>query len=264
MTPEQRREAARFLAQARRSGPPTPSPPPALTPQTIAEGYALQDGVHDELEVAGFGARVGHKIGCTTPVMQAFLGIDHPCAGAVFATTVFERSAELPLADYHRIGVECEVAARLAADLPAQGGGHTRDSVADAVDALMAGIELVDDRYVDYPGLSAPTLIADDFFNAGVVLGPEVAAWRDLDLEALEGVMTIDGAEVGRGRGADILEHPLNALAWLANHQVARGMPLRAGDFVMLGSVVKTVFLDAPATVDIRFDGLGTASVRFV
>ncbi|NQW10431.1 MAG: fumarylacetoacetate hydrolase family protein [Alphaproteobacteria bacterium] len=264
MTLEQRREAAQFLARARLSGPPTPSPPDDLTPASIVEGYALQDAVHAALERAGFGARVGHKIGCTTAVMQAYLSIDHPCAGEVFATTVFEGSAELPLARYHRIGVECEIAARLAADLPARDGGHTRDSVAGAVGALMAGIELVDDRYVDYPSLSAPTLIADDFFNAGVVLGPEVTAWRDLDLEAIAGAMIIDGAEVGRGRGADILGHPLNALAWLADHRAARGVPLRAGEFVMLGSVVKTVFIDAPASVRVRFDGLGEAAVRFV
>ncbi len=104
----------------------------------------------------------------------------------------------------------------------------------------MAGIELVDDRYVDYAALPAPVLIADDFFNAGVVLGTAVPDWRGLDLATIEGVMTVDGTEIGRGRGADILGHPLSALAWLADHRAALGLPLRAGEFVMLGSVVKT------------------------
>lgn len=264
MTSNRIKDAARFLSQARLSGPPTPSLPGDLTPTTIAEGYALQDAVHAELEQAGFGARIGHKIGCTTAVMQAYLSIDHPCAGEVFETTVFKGSTELPLARFHRIGVECEIAARLTADLPARDGGHTRDSVAEAVGALMAGIELVDDRYVDYSMLSAPTLIADDFFNAGVVLGPEVTAWHALDLETIEGMMVIDDIEVGRGQGADILGHPLNALTWLADHRAALGTPLRAGDFAMLGSVVKTVHFNAPATVRIRFDGLGEVAVQFM
>ena len=77
------------------------------------------------------------------------------------------------------------------------------------------------------------------------------------------GVMEIDGKEVGRGVGADILGHPLNALAWLAEHRAALGLPLRAGEFVMLGSVVKTVHFEAPASVRISFEGLGEASVRF-
>jgi len=263
MTPDRVADAARHLARARLSGPPTPAPAAALVPDGVAEGYALQRAVNAVLEAAGFGPRTGHKIGCTTPVMQAYLGIPHPCAGEVFASTVHEGAAELPLSRFHRVGVECEIAARLGQDLPARSGGHDRDSVAAAVDCLMAGIELVDDRYADYAALPAPVLIADDFFNAGVVLGSAVPDWRGLDLATIEGVMTVDGAEAGRGRGADILGHPLSALAWLADHRAALGLPLRAGEFVMLGSVVKTVWIEAPARVEIRFEGLGEASVTF-
>ena len=264
MTPQQIGEAARFLAQARLSGPATPALPDNMpAPTAVAEGYAVQGAVHAVLEAAGFGPRVGHKIGCTTAVMQAYLGIPHPCAGEVFATTVHERTADLPLSGFHRVGVECEIAARLGRDLPARSRGHDRESVAEAVDSLMAGIELVDDRYADYASLPAPVLIADDFFNAGVVLGTAVPDWRGLDLATIEGVMTIDGVEAGRGRGADILGHPLSALAWLADHRAALGAPLAAGEFVMLGSVVKTVWIEAPALVAIRFEGLGEASVRF-
>ena len=161
MTPQQIGEAAIFLAQARLSGPPTPSLPDNLTaPGTIAEGYAVQSALHAVLESAGFGPRVGHKIGCTTPVMQAYLGIDHPCAGEVFETTVFDRAVELPLSRYQRVGVECEIAARLGRDLPVRSGGHTRESVSEAVDSLMAGIERVDDRYPDYSALPPPVLIS--------------------------------------------------------------------------------------------------------
>lgn len=263
MTPDAVGEAARILARPRLGGPPTSGLDPAVAPATIADGYAVQRALHAVLEAAGHGPRTGHKIGCTTKVMQAYLGIDHPCAGEVFASTAQAGGAEVPLARFHRVGVECEIAARLGADLPARARGHDRDSVAVAVDSLMAGIELVDDRYADYRTLPAPVLIADDFFNAGVVLGTAAPDWRGLDLAGIEGVMTIGGAEAGRGRGADILGHPLNALAWLADHRAALGTPLRAGEFVMLGSVVKTVWLDAPTTVAVRFEGLGEAAVAF-
>ena len=127
----------------------------------------------------------------------------------------------------------------------------------------MAGIELVDDRYDNYPSFPTPTLVADDFFNAGVVLGKENKAWKTLDLQNLKGVMIIDGEEVGRGKGSDILGHPMEALAWLANQSISQEKPLQAGTFIMLGSVVKTVHLEKPAEVTIRFDELGEASVRF-
>lgn len=263
MTPERVGEAAQFLARARLGGPPTTALPPGLGPDTVAEGYVVQAALHRVLEAAGLGRATGHKIGCTTPVMQAYLGIEHPCAGEVFAPTVFASGADLLLARFHHVGVECEIVARLAADLPGRNGGHDRSSVAEAVGSLAAAIELVDDRYENYPSMPAPVLIADDFFNAGVVLREPVDDWRAVDLATVEGVMTIDGTEVGRGRGADILGHPLDALAWLADHRAAIGLPLKAGEFVMLGSVVKTVWIDGPAVVSARFEGLGEATVAF-
>lgn len=263
MTPDQGTALADLLVTARTGGPATPLPPAELEPDDVAEGYRVQALVHDRLTSAGFGARVGHKIGCTTPVMQAYLKIDHPCAGEVFASTVWDHAVERPLAGYHRIGVECEIAARLGADLPDIGTPYDRDSAGAAVEALMPAIELVDDRYSHFPSFSAPVLIADDFFNAGVVLGPPCTEWRSLDLEEIVGEMFIDKVRAGSGHGRDILGHPLSALAWLANHRVAIGQPLKAGAFVMLGSVVKTVHFTAPAEVVIRFEHLGEARVAF-
>ncbi len=256
--------SAQFLARARLGGAPTPVPPPHLTPSTEREGYEVQVALHHILANSGAGRLAGHKIGCTTAVMQTFLNIDHPCAGQVFTTAEFHERIELPLKRFHHIGVECEIAARLGSDMPGAIGPYTKQSAADAVSALMGAIELVDDRYENYSALTAPVLIADDFFNAGVVLGPEQSDWRDLDLAKILGTLFIDGEAHSTGLGADILGHPMEALAWLANHRASLGQPLRAGSFVMLGSVVKTVFLDRPAEVSVELEGLGRAEVRFV
>ena len=263
MTPQRQTDLADHLVRARTGGAATPLPPAELEPESVEEGYAVQALVHDRLEKAGFGPCTGHKIGCTTPVMQAYLKIDHPCAGEVFAGTVHEHMASLPLSRFHRVGVECEIAARLGADLPDIGRPYDRESVGHAVEALMPGIEIVDDRYADFPSFSAPVLIADDFFNAGVVLGPAFSDWRKLDLDTIEGEMFVDKLRAGSGQGRDILGHPMTALAWLANHRIALGKPLRAGEFVMLGSVVKTIHFTEPAEVVIRFEHLGEARVHF-
>ena len=140
----------------------------------------------------------------------------------------------------------------------------TRGGVAAAVGACMAAIEVVDDRYEDYRSLDTPTLIADDFFNAGCVLGEPVERWRELDLAALRGRMSINGSEVGQGRGGDILGHPLRALAWLANALAARGRALEPEEFVLLGSVVQTQWVAAGDHVEIEIEALGGASCQFV
>ena len=256
--------AAAYLARAGLGGAATAAPPAHLTPGTEAEGYAVQAALHGILGNAGFGHLAGHKNGCTTPVMQAFLDIDHPCGGEIFASMVFRESVELPLSRFHRVGVECEIAAQLGTDMAGQRGPYTRESAADAVSALMGAIELVDDRYENYAALPAPVLIGDDFINAGVVLGAEQTDWRGLELPAIRGTLWIDGTERASGLGADILGDPMEALAWLANHRASIGKPLRAGSFVMLGSVVQTVFLAAPARVVVELAGLGRAGVRFV
>jgi len=110
----------------------------------------------------------------------------------------------------------------------------------------------VDDRYDDYRSMDTPTLIADDFFTAGCALGRPVLEWRDLDFAAMRGRMAINGGEVGEGRGGDILGHPLEALAWLANSLAARGGSLRDGEFVLLGSVVQTVWVEQGDRVEIQ------------
>jgi 2-keto-4-pentenoate hydratase len=237
--------------------------PEECRPADLVAAYAVQDAVHARLEAAGGGAVGGHKIGCTTPVMQEFLGIATPCAGGVFAPNVHRERGTFRHADFLHVGVECEIAVRLAHDLPASGAPYRRARVGEAVGACMAAIEVVDDRYEDYRSLDTPTLVADDFFNAACVLGPPVAAWRELDLGAARGRMTINGTEVGTGRGGDILGHPFEALAWLANTLAARGRHLQAEKFVLLGSVVETRWVGAGDLVEVEIEGLGRASARF-
>ncbi|MGH6900723.1 MAG: 2-keto-4-pentenoate hydratase [Geminicoccaceae bacterium] len=263
MTPSAIERAAELLAQARRARQSFERLPEDCRPPDLAAAYAVQDAQHARLTAAGCGAIAGHKIGCTTPVMQRFLAIDHPCAGGVFAPTVHHERGTFRHGDFRHVGVECEIAVRLAHDLPAAGAPYDRAHVATAIGACMTAIEVVDDRYEDYRSLDTPTLVADDFFNAACVLGAPVETWRELDLAAIRGRMTINGAEVGAGNGGDILGHPLEALAWLANTRAAHGRQLQAGEFVLLGSVVETRWLEAGDLIEVAIDGLGGASARF-
>jgi 2-keto-4-pentenoate hydratase len=256
-------KAARLLTAARLEGRKIGALPADCRPPDEAAAYAAQAAAHDLLTAAGQGARIGWKIGCTTPVMQRFLDIHNPCAGGMFERSRHRGHADLRHADFIKGAVECEIAVALAADLPASGAPYDRTSVAPSVGACMAAIELVDDRYADYRSLGTPTLIADDFFHVGCVLAPPVEDWRRLDLPTLSGTTTINGSEVGRGVGGDVMGHPFAALAWLANLLAARGSGLRRGEIVLTGSVVETRWVERGDRVTIRIDGLGEASATF-
>lgn len=240
------------------------SPLPAgLAPQDEAEAYAVQDRLRLHLAGRGLGGLAGFKIGCTTQVMQTYLGIDHPCAGGMSSGRIYASGARFPVAAFVRPGVECEIAVELARDLAPGGAPFDRAGLTDAIAAVFAAVEIVDDRYDNWREMELATLVADDFFHAALVLGPRIADWRSIDLAAVRGILRVDGVEIGRGVGADILGHPLDALAWLANHRAARGLGLRAGDLISLGSVTQTCWLSPGQSADIEIAGLGAVSLRY-
>jgi len=182
--------------------------------------------------------------------------------GAILADTVHGSPASVSAAAYVRIAVESEIAVRIGSDVGPRDGRLDRTSIARHVAACMPAIELVDDRNWDYARADARDLVADNSFNSGCVLGAPVMDWQRLDLAALTGRMRINAEVVGEGRGADVLGHPFEALAWLANHLLARGRRLRAGDVVLMGSVVATKWPRPGDVVVTEIDGLGTASLE--
>jgi len=231
-------------------------------PQEESEGYRIQAAVHDLL-AADFGAMAGYKIGCTSAVMQQYLDIPHPCSGGVFAAGVHSSGVSLRASDFVRVGVECEIAVRLARGLKPAQAPFTADAVAEAIEAYLPAIEIVDDRYADWQSIGAPTLVADDFFAAGCVLGKPVARSAAPELLEVVGRAVINGVEAGRGTGADVLGHPHRALAWLADHLANSGEGLRAGQIVLTGSLVKTVWLKPGDRVAMDLSGLGAVEVAF-
>ncbi|MBB3931325.1 2-keto-4-pentenoate hydratase [Kaistia hirudinis] len=252
--------AAATLAAARLARAAVAVLPEGLRAADLDAAYRIQSRVHERLSADRFGPRIGWKIGCTTPVMQAYLGIPEPCAAGLFAGTRHRSGVRLRAGDFRRIGIECEIGVRFKAAVPTEAAGD-RDAIAAAIGAVFTAIEIVDDRYEDWRSTDTPTLIADDFFAAGCVLGAEVPFDDIGDLAALAGVTRINGAEAGRGVGADVLGHPLNALAFLAGNLGARGRRIEEGEIVLTGSLVETRWLAAGDRAEIEITGLGAVSL---
>jgi 2-keto-4-pentenoate hydratase len=232
--------------------------PPELMPADLDEAYAIRKAFEEIGRARGRGEVVGYKIGLTTPIMQKLCGVDEPCYGAIFASEVHHGRATLATGDYCRLGIETEIAVRLGEDLPQ---GRDRERVAAAVESCMAAIELLEDLRHDYKRLSAAAMVAGNVWNAGVVLGTPVIDWRRLDLAALTARLTINGREIGQGKGADVMGNPLNALAWLADKLAASGTPLKRGMVVMTGSMVPIQFPDPGDRALVEVEGLGSAEL---
>jgi 2-keto-4-pentenoate hydratase len=246
------RAAARFVAAAHRARAPFHNLPPEIAPRTIGDAYAAQEALRD-FWTPLYGRVVGLKIATTTKVMQQLMGIDHPCGGMIYERRVHHSPATLSLAEYTNLMIECELAVRLARSLPRAGRSYSPAEVRAAAGEVMPAFELIDDRKAHYRSTSALSLIADNAWNAGIVLGPAVQVPPSRELDGLHGRLTINDVARGSGRTDD----PMGALAWVANLAVERGRPLEAGMVVITGSVIPTVPIAAGERFVFEIEWLG-------
>ena len=228
-------------------------------PASISDAYDIQDR-YVALLRNKHGNAVGYKVGLTSAAMQTFCGIDHPIAGVVLASRVHKSGTSIRRTDFGRLGLEFEIAVRFKSDVPVTGRPCTAETIAPHIDGVCAAIELVDDRSADYSNLDVRSLVADNSWNGGIVLSEFATKWSDL--ESALGRAGKDGVAFGEGHGRDILGHPVNSAAWLATQLNSRGAGLKAGEVVMTGSVMKTVFPEAAADYRFELGGIGVVEVQ--
>jgi 2-keto-4-pentenoate hydratase len=252
--------AAEALEAARRAGGLRPVLAPGISPADVAEGAAAQ---HRLAALRGDLPPGGFKLGATGRRMQDYLGLTGPAAGYMAQADIHPTGARLSWGALFRPGVECELAVRLGSDLPP--GPCTRAQARNAVAALSAAIEVVENRYADLAAFGTPALIADQVFHRAAVIGPPATDTALIDdICTLSGALTVDLQERGSGPATELLGDPLNGLAWLAaSDEAAAFGGLHAGQWVMLGSVCPPVWLDAPGTVRVAFGRLAHVSVTF-
>jgi 2-keto-4-pentenoate hydratase len=226
---------------------------------TSDDAYAVQrEYVRLMMQSRGTKA-AGYKIGLTTPRMQDMCGINSPVVGVVLRDRVHASGARINTSAYGHVGLEFEIAVRLGRDLTPTGHTLTIADVSAVVDGVCPAVELIDDRGADYRKLEALSLIADNAWNGGIVLGEFTPSFPDL--AATEAVVSEDGKIVDRGFGRDVLGHPFHSVAWLAAHLAAHGSLLRAGDIVMTGSVVTTKFPDRSTSYRYELTGCGAVEL---
>lgn len=244
--------AARFIADAHRTRETYRNLPDAIAPRSVADAYAVQDTLRAIWEEQ-YGPVAGLKIATTTRVMQQLMGIDHPCGGAIYQRRIHDSPHALRLADYMHVVVECELAVRVSRTLARRAAPYTREDARRAVGAVMPAFELIEDRNAVYKETRALSLIADNAWNAGIVLGKPVQVPAGLELNGLTGRL-----RTGSGDKEGVTDDPMGALAWIANLAADRGLPLQAGQVVITGSIVATLPIAAGETFDFEIEGLGS------
>ncbi len=253
--------ASDLLAHARIQKQRLAELPAAVRPQTPDAAYTVQADLIPKLLAHFGGSAIGYKIACTNEIAQRQLHVDSPFFGRLLSATTHRSPARISSADYFMRVMEAEFAFRMARDLPASGTPWTRAQVDDAVEGVMAGIEVVDSRFDSWTTVGTPSLIADNACHAAWIRGPLVTDWRGIDLAAQKVRLIINGSLKDEGSGAAVLGHPLNALTWLANALNARGLGLRAGDCITTGVTTDIYLAGAGDRVTADFGSLGSVEL---
>ncbi|MGH3235151.1 MAG: 2-keto-4-pentenoate hydratase [Streptosporangiaceae bacterium] len=221
---------------------------------SLADAYRVQDQV-TALRLAEGERLAGWKLGYTSAVMRAQMGVEAPNFGPLTDAMLLSSPALLP-AGALQPRVEPEIGLRLGRRLA---GPCSVASALDACDAALACLEIVDSVWSGYQ-FTLEDNTADGSSAAWVAVGPSLPLE---DLASLPVALSVDGELVERAVGAAAGGHPAAGLAWLAGELAARGRTLEAGDLVITGGLTSARPLSAGHRVGALFgDGRWPVEVR--
>lgn len=247
MTPQQ---AAQQLIAARTDGPAVPWRD--ILPADRAGAYAIQDAT-----LAAIGPIAGWKVGAKGPQVE-------PHCAPLPASGIHTSGITLTGPAWRWRCVEVEVAFRLGRDLDPQGKLLAPAELADAFDAVLPVMEVVESRLLEGHIADPLAQLADLQCHGALVLGsPSALSPAQVDLRTLEASLSFGATSAAHTLGGNPAQDVWRLLSWLALHCAERGQPLSAGQIVTTGSC--TGLLNAPMDATVRGDiaGAGAVELRF-
>jgi 2-keto-4-pentenoate hydratase len=249
---------ADLLAAARREGRQIAQFSAALVPATTEDAYRVNSAVEGRL---GW-EPLGWKIAATTEAVRRRLGTDGPIYGRTFRRFRHDSPARLRHGELLDPLVECEFFVTLGRSLPARDRPWSEIEVKDSVSVVHAGIEVAECRFPARALPPLPAILADGSASGRYVFGGAIENWQ-AGLATMEVRLEVDGRELRRGTGADVMGDPLRPLHWLAEQRRRFGDDLRAGETVSTGSMTGMLPIRAGQQVVARFGSLAQVEILF-
>lgn len=253
-------DMALHMLAARRSARTTHALPAHYPDLDRETGYAVQRLALD-VELDEGAGLIGWKMGGTRITDPA--ASPDPIYG--YSTTKNLFTEDVPIPDSHFVGgepmVEPEITLWIGKDIP--GPNATREQVVAAIESVAAGCEIVSPRNRAAGDLepSQAHILADNVAHGGSILSPLRVPITGFDFDGETAQIFINGELRATGSGAPIMGatgDPIDAVVALANELSQRGLLLKAGQFVMTGSMVDNPTMKAGDTAELRFSTLGT------
>lgn len=259
LSAQRREQLAADLAEAERSRVPIAPLTDGNADIDVVDAYEIQL-INIRQRVAEGARVVGHKVGLSSEAMQKMMNVDEPDYGHLLDEMQVFEDRPVPSGQYLYPRVEVEVGFILADDLP--GAGCTEEDVLAATAAFAPALELIDTRITNWQIKLCDT-IADNASSAGWVLGDARVSPKDIDIKAIDAVLSRNGEVVAKGRSDAVLGNPVTSVAWLARKVESFGVRLKAGDIVLPGSCTKAFDATPGDNFVADFEGLGSVRLSF-
>ncbi|MBA4285849.1 MAG: 2-oxo-3-hexenedioate decarboxylase [Xanthomonadaceae bacterium] len=227
---------------------------------TLDDGYAIQAAIRARKQARGHQV-AGLKAGLTSRAKMKQMGVEVPVFGLLFDYMSIANGGEIRTGELIHPKVEAEIAFVLKA--PLRGPGCHVGAVLAATDFVVPAVEIIDSRYENFR-FDLVSVVADNTSSSRFVVGSVARGIEGMDLRTLGMVMEKNGEVVAMAAGAAVLGHPAEAIAQLANHLAARGEEIPAGSYIMSGGATEAIPVAAGDSIQVRFQDLGSVSMRFV
>lgn len=208
---------------------------PGEAPTSLDEAYAIQDHAIGQWPHT----IVGWKVGYIAPAKQA-PGGDTRLVGPIWDHQLIREESADPAMTIFADGfaaVEAELVLELGDDQPDRSEPWTPEDVASIATRLFGGIEIASSPIPAINDLGPHVVAADFGNNNGLIVGPEITDWANIDLDGVPVSTTIDGEEIGTGTPANLPGGIADSFAQALTIMARRGRPLHAGDLVATGAL---------------------------
>jgi 2-keto-4-pentenoate hydratase len=233
-------------------------------PAANPEGLSDADGACSRAKINAFlvqqtGAKVvGYKAGLTNPAVQKRFNATEPVWGVLYAPMLLQSGTTVEAAFGARPLFEADLLVRVSDARINQ--AKTPEQVLQYIDQVIPAIELPDLVVEAPPKLNGAAVAAINVGARYFVTGAPIAVKRTPEFaDSLAGMKVLvmaGGQDLDTGFGRDVLEHPLNAVAWLAQDLQKHGLALKKGDLVSVGSFSKLMPPKAGQKVEVQYQGL--------
>jgi 2-keto-4-pentenoate hydratase len=201
---------------------------------------------------------VGMKAAYTNKAVQSRLGVDEPAFGHITDAMVKLENEPIPASEMPRTIMEAEIGFIIGEEMC--GPGVTVAKVLNGVYGVIPCIEVAGGNY------ERRGKVQDGMANLSnyMIIGGKITSLKNLDLRHIGAIVEKNGEIVSTGTGAAALGNPVHVLVWLVNKISKFGLKLFPGMFVITGSIVPIVQIEAGDKCKATFDRLGSVSANFV